>query len=153
MLAEEGGNNCIKNAINCSPGRTHFRCEGGYAASKKGRSVTLRQPIKATRRWLDCQRLAAGSIQGATTSARDVSPHGGGLIHTTVAPPRREHCNISWAILLMCLLAASGDNNHASICCSSGAGVSVGGSGPSWRRVCDLDGWKDSALQHPTYVG
>ena len=124
--------NCINNAINCSPGRTHFRCAGGYAASKKGRSVTLRQPMKATRRWLDCQRLAAGSIEAATrdASARDVSPHGGGLIHTTVAPPRREHCNISRAILLMCLLAASGDNNHVSICCS-GAGVSVGGGGPS----------------------
>ena len=145
----------------------HKKCNklqsGADSFSLRGRrrSVTLRKLMKATRRWLDRQRLAAGSIEAATTSARDVSPYGGGLIHTTVAPPRREHCNISWAILLMCLLAASGDNNHASICCS-GAGVSVGGGGPSWRRcvfvsanfcVNDLDGWKDSALQHPTYVG
>ena len=47
--------------------------------------------------------------------ARDVSPRGGGLIHTSTAPQRRRHCNIARAALLVCSLAASDGKNNATI--------------------------------------
>ena len=88
--------------------------------------------MKAMRWRLGCQRAAAGGADAVIVGARDVSPRGGGLIHTSVGPQRRRHCNIARAVLLVCSLAAADGKNGSAIRCG-GQGVGVGEGGSSWR--------------------
>ena len=93
--------------------------------------------MKAARLRLDRQRAAAGGADALRIGARDVSPGGRGLIHTSVAPQRGRHYNTAQAILLVCLLAAPDGKNNAAICVVV-ADVGVGGEadlhGAEWRE-------------------
>ena len=93
--------------------------------------------MKAARLRLDRQRAAAGGADALRIGARDVSPGGRGLIHTSVAPQRRRHCNIARAISLVCLLAAPDGKNNAAICCGCcrcGRGGEADLHGAEWRE-------------------
>ena len=132
LLAAAGGNGRIKNAH-------QFRICGGlafatrYDRPRRGQSEAVRETLTPYKGGAAAAGpIAAGGVNAVMMGARDVSPRGGGLLHTSTAPQRPRHCNIARAILLLCLLAAADGNNNAAIRrgCKD---VGGGGGGPSWR--------------------